>query len=298
MSALPIAPEAYERSRFFGSSDIAALLGISPYRNAVDLFLDKIDPRPDDGRNAKAKARGTRLEPYLRDMIADEFGVKIVRHSTRYVDPGVPFFAAEVDAETEDENIELKTASPFMQKQWGDEETDQVPIAYAAQVQWALGITDKPRCRVYALIGDDLRQYVVERDDETINAMRQKAAAFWRDNVLAGKVPDIDVEHERAIDTLKRLYPGTDGTVLPASQAMESWRDVLEDSQELVKQYESAVDVSRAHLLSLMKTATAIEFADGRAFTRKVVQRKAFTTNVAAASYVLAKIGKLKGIEA
>lgn len=275
-----------DRTKFVGGSDIAAILGISPWKTATDLWLDKIRPRVEDGRNLQAKTRGTRMEPYIVDMIEQEHGLKIVSRNERYIDPVVPFFAAEVDAETEDENIEIKTVHPFKSKEWGDLETDQLPLHYLAQVQWQMGIRKRDKTRVFALIGDDLRPYVVERDDETIAALREKARDFWESYVIPKKQPPLDYGDRKTLDTLRKLYPGTDGTTIQATAMHEHWRAVMATAQDMVSKYEGVIEGAKAHLLAEMGNAALLKFDDGKAFRRKLIKKKATTIVMPATSYI------------
>lgn len=277
---------APDRTKFIGGSDISAILGISPYKTATDLWLDKIKPRVEDTRNMAAKRRGSRLEPYIVDMIEQEHGLKIVSRNERYIDQQFPFFAAEVDAETADENIEIKTVHPFKAKEWGDLETDQLPLHYLAQIQWQMGVRKRDRTRVFALIGDDLRPYIVERDDETIRALREKARDFWESFVIPKKQPPLDYGDRKTLDTLRKLYPGTDGTTLQATAMHEHWRAVLQTAQEMVSKYEGVIEGAKAHLLAEMGASALLMFDDGKAYRRKVINKKATTIVQPATSYI------------
>lgn len=274
------------RTKYIGGSDIAAILGISPYKTAIDLWLDKTTPPAEDNRNAAAKRRGQRLEPYVLDMIREEFGITVTARNQRYRDAHVPYFAAEIDAETDDENIEIKTVHPFKSKEWGDLQTDQLPLHYVAQVQWGLGVRPKARTRVFALIGDDLRPYVVERDDETIAALREKAAEFWEQYVLPGLRPPFDFKDGKTLETLRRLYPGTNGSTIDATAMHEHWRAVLTTAQEMRDKYEGVIDGAKAHLMAEMGDAAMLKFSDGKAFRRKQIVKKAYTVEYAATKYI------------
>ncbi|TWI69025.1 putative phage-type endonuclease [Pseudoduganella lurida] len=293
-------PTTYDRMKYLGGSDIAAILGVSPYRNVVDLWLDKIKPRAESGQNAAAKRRGSRLEPYILDMIREEHGLEIVAANNRYIDAELPYMAAEIDFEYRDpdtgevENGEIKTVHPFKMKEWGEHGTDNLPLHYVAQVQHGMGVRTASRCRVFALIGDDLKPYVVERDDELIEAMRARAAEFWTKYVLPKVQPPLDYEHKDIIDTIKRLYPGTDGTVIDATAMHEHWRAVIGTAAEMRDHYEAILAGAKAHLLAEMGSAAAIKFADGMAFTRKVISKKAYTVNYDATRYVDFRLAKLK----
>lgn len=299
MNAITEAPKP-DRTKFIGGSDVAAILGVSPWRNIVDLWLDKIKPATGEGGNLAAKRRGTRLEPYILDMIREEHHLDIVAHNERYIDTEFPFLACEIDFEYRDqdtgqiENGEIKTVHPFKAKEWGDELTDQLPIAYIAQAQHNLGIKRRQRCKVFALIGDDLKPYTVERDDELITIMREKSVDFWNNYVLPQVRPPMDFEHKDVLDTLKRLYPGTDGTIIQATAMHEHWRAVYQTAKEMQATYEALIDGARAHLLSEMGNASAIAFDDGKAFARKIISKKAYTVQYPRTSYVDFRLTNLK----
>jgi putative phage-type endonuclease len=282
-----------DRTKFIGGSDIAAVLGISPWRTAVDLWLDKTTPRADQP-NAQTR-RGNRLEPYIVDMIRDEYGYEIVARNQRYIDSEVPYFAAEIDAETVDANVEIKTVHPFKARDWGAEDTDQLPIHYVAQAQWGLGITGRKVCHVFPLIGDDLRHHVVERDDETIEALRDKAAEFWTKYVEPKLRPPFDFANSLTLDTLRRLYPGTDGTSMEATAMHEHWRAVLKTACDAQERYQGVIDGARAHLMAEMGNAALLKFSDGKAFRRKQMTRKGYT--VEPTTYMDFRLINLKGDE-
>ncbi|HEJ3161024.1 TPA: YqaJ viral recombinase family protein, partial [Pseudomonas aeruginosa] len=120
MSLLKIAPEHHDRSKLLGGSDVAGILGISPWRTPLDVYLDKVQPRtgPVDPAKQKIFTRGQRMEPYVIDLLAEETGLKIVGRGNRYRDQQHDFMAAEIDAEAASgENIEIKTVSPFKAKE-------------------------------------------------------------------------------------------------------------------------------------------------------------------------------------
>jgi putative phage-type endonuclease len=295
-----IEPAQYDRTKYIGGSDVAAILGVSPWRNVVDLWMDKITPRVESGQNMTAKRRGARMEPYILDMIREEHGLEIVAANRRYVDNELPFLAAEIDFEYLDketgqvENGEIKTVHPFKAKEWGEHGTDELPLHYVAQTQHGMGVKTARRCRVFALIGDDLKPYLVERDDDLITAMRDRANEFWTKYVLPKVQPPLDYEHKDIIETLKRLYPGTDGTTIEANAMHEHWRAVMGTATEMRDHYEAILAGAKAHLLAEMGNASVIKFNDGMAFTRKVVSKKPYTVEYAAQRYVDFRLSKLK----
>lgn len=172
-----------DRTKFLGSSDAAPILGLSPWRTALETYEDKITPRSlePDRNKARLFSRGKRFEPVVCDMLAEEEGLVIAARNRRYQDQEYPFLAAEIDAETADgRNVEIKTVSPFAASEWGEEQSDQIPLHYCVQVLHALMVTRREQAIVAVLIGsDDLRVYRVERDDDLIARIRAEELAFW-----------------------------------------------------------------------------------------------------------------------
>ncbi len=289
-----------KRQKYIGGSDVAAILGVSPYKNAVDLWLDKITPPREDNSNWRAKARGTRMEPYIVDMIREEHGITATNRGERYIDKDMPFLASEIDFEyTESDgstqNGEIKTVHPFKKKEWGEELTDSLPLHYVAQVQHGLGVTGRQVCKVFALIGDELKPYVVERDDELIEAMRARCNTFWNDYVIPKVQPPLDFQQpDSALETLKRLYPGTDGTVIDSNPMDQHWRMVMEEAKQMQKHYENIIAGARAHVLARMGNAAALQFDDGQSYLRKTIKKKAYTVEFPASQYIDFRLGKLK----
>lgn len=207
------APET-DRRRFIGGSDVAAVLGISPWTTPLQLWERKTRPAIEGGERKPVFKRGHRWESVVAEMLVERLEsnghkVEIVNHNQRYVDPVRPYLAAEIDfelrldGEQEITNVELKTVHPFKAKEWGTEDTDESPVWYTAQAMHGLGVTGRKRCLVAPLFGaDEIRTYPILRDDETIEAMRARCAAFWQ-LVETGVRPE-----PTTLADLDRLYQG------------------------------------------------------------------------------------------
>ncbi|ECD7394933.1 endonuclease [Salmonella enterica subsp. enterica serovar Westhampton] len=195
-----------DRTKYLGGSDVAGILGISPWRTPLEVYLDKVQPRikPVAPSKQKVFTRGQRMEPYVIDLLSEETGLEIIHRGNRYIHRDYGFIAAEIDAEAASgENIEIKTVSPFKAKEWGEVQTDAIPVHYTAQAMHGLMVTGKQVCVFGVLIGgDDFRIYRVERDEETIQAILEKEIAFW-DRVInlnppeATTVSDISLMFEK-----------------------------------------------------------------------------------------------------
>jgi putative phage-type endonuclease len=286
---------ATSRRSFIGSSDVAKIIGVSTYGDAYSLYLEKTGEieRPDI--ETKVQRRGKILEPAIIEMYRDECpnanlipGAVMSMQSAHY--------RAQIDAQelidggTRAIPIEIKSASEFTRGKWGPSGSDDAPTDYCAQLHWQMLAMHAPFGRIVALLGaDDLRVYTIERDPKVDEFLLERAAEFWQ-RVQERRPPTINFEHPSVGDTLARLFNKPNATeILQADDAMRSWRDVLVEASERMKQYEAVRDGAKAHLLSLMGNAAIINFGDQH-YERKTVKRKGYT--VADCTYIDARLKK------
>lgn len=229
-----------DRSKFIGGSDAAAILGVSPWATPVELWMQKTGRAPKEVIDAVRQRifdRGHKLEPFIRDMVIDKLRdlgmqVELIACNERYNDPEYSFMSCEIDFELrltgeieiggelvlmdgEHVNADAKSVTGFARKKWGEENTEDVPIEYAAQFMHGLMVTPGQHrfCLVAALRSfDDVDIYWVRRDDETIAVMREKEALFWNVHVLGDTPPDTF-----NFDDVKLLFPGDNGLSIDAT---------------------------------------------------------------------------------
>jgi predicted phage-related endonuclease len=210
-------PDAdYDRRHFIGGSNAAAIMGVGAYGNtALTCYFAKIGQGEEemDARQRLFLERRKRWEGPIVEMLREEFGGNIVAINQRYRDSECEFLAAEIDFEWADENGEIqngeiKTCSPFAfgeQYGWGDEGTADIPVHYAAQVMHGLGVSRRQTCIVAAMVGlDTMNFYRIERDDETIAAIRAEELRFWTEHVLP-RVPPDPVNYEDCLRLALRM---------------------------------------------------------------------------------------------
>lgn len=208
-----------DRKTFIGGSDAAAILGLSRWSTPLNLYYQKRgdpDPTPPlpDPQREKLFFRGKLMEPVVIKMLEREYPIKIVRRSTEeapiyHVDAEYPFMAAQIDFEWEVtpeiiealpgfkglelgsiQNGEVKTVHPFAAGEWGGAESDEIPIEYATQGLYGLGVTGRQATLFVLLVGsDNLVPYHILRDEPIIQKMRARIADFWNKHVAPGVPP-------------------------------------------------------------------------------------------------------------
>lgn len=263
------------RKDFIGGSEAAAALGLSKRKSALQLYLEKRGESPPMLDNAWLRW-GRILEPVVRQEYAEQTGreVRLTGKALRHAK--YPFIAGHPDGGTDDGRLyEGKTARTA--EGFGEPGTDQVPQDYLVQVQHYLLITGLSVADLAVLIGNcDFRIYEIPADKELQAMIMEGEAAFWQ-RVEKEIPPEPQWESPTALDTLKHLYPGTNGHRLVATPAQEAWRRVFDDAMEKKASYEKAADAAKAHLAWDMQDAASLAFADGKAFRRKLVNKKAYT---------------------
>lgn len=257
----PLPAAALDRRTYLGSSDIAAVLGVSPWATPLDVYLRKTSEVPEVISPEKAKLfkRGKRLEPIVVDMLIEEYGLEVTRRSTeenpnRYIDSEHPFLASEIDFEFRVtdaliesfpvlapyagtiQNGEAKTVHLFAQHKWGEAETEDMPIEYAFQTMMGLSVVQRDACLVGALFGaDNLVPYLIVRDEPTIVGVREKAVNFWVNHVLKRVPPDpINMED------MMKLFARVHGRAVQVDDATAANIQRLRDVRASKKSFELA----------------------------------------------------------
>lgn len=186
-----------------GGSDIAAILGMSPYRSAVEVWLEKVKQAKD---SELPDALPMRLGHFLEPFVVQEYErvtgntasqlIGAIHHTKHkelfgHIDRMVTPFAPNGDMFAREESIvlECKTCSVFRSNEWGPSWSDLVPAEYLTQCLWYLGLTECEEAHLAVLLGNtDFRIYRIKRDRQLEEHMFETAHKFWVEHVLK-KVP-------------------------------------------------------------------------------------------------------------
>lgn len=257
-----------DRRKYIGGSDAGAILGLSPWRTPYEVWLDKTQPpQPEDPKKAKLFKRGKRMEPVVLEMMTDEVeGLAIRERNKRYIDPEFDFMACEIDAESaNDENIEVKTVHPMKAKEWGEEDSDEIPAHYTAQVLHGLMVTGRKVCTLGVLIGaDDLRKFRVERDDGVIESLRRCEVEFWRNVMTQTPPPAI------RLSDLSRMYGVDAGSVIDcADPKVIDALAQLHDTKARIKELEALEAGYEFTIKGFMKEAQILTLGGKKACSWK-----------------------------
>lgn len=206
----PGSPEWHQaRAAGIGGSEVAAVLGLSPYESRFSLWHRKTG-QVGPVEETPVMEWGKRLEPVILDKFREEHPELQVVPSATYSHPDRPWQIANPDAECESTGdvpeaiVEVKTAR--VADGWGEPGSDEVPVYYRVQCLWYLDVLGVEVCWVPVLIGgSDYREYRVTYDDAEALQIRS-AVALFLDDLHTGIRPDID-EHSATYQAIRDMHP-------------------------------------------------------------------------------------------
>lgn len=220
--------ELDRRRHFITASDVPAILGKSPWRNAADVYWAKVRGTAD--KTNDAMEAGNMLEPIVLQWADRELG-GVLPGDWRVAENGIN--AASLDGMTLiGEPVEAKTSGitgPGSPHQWGEEGTDEIPDYYLLQVQAQLLVTGQGLAFVPALIGNrGFVMFLVERNDRLIGVIESRSVEFM-ERVRNQDPPDNVLP---SLDTLKRLRREPNKTVAVADDLVQDWIDRQQEAKE------------------------------------------------------------------
>ncbi|WP_134667892.1 YqaJ viral recombinase family protein [Amycolatopsis sp. CFH S0078] len=280
-------PEWHEaRRRGVGGSEIAAILGLSPWESRFSIWHRKMGLAAPVVEN-DVMYWGKKLEDVVRGEFNDRhcaypdevegafpaaMPIGTWRHSDR------PWQIANPDGMIHhwaDQGVlsgrpwmlyEGKTA--YNSDGWGEPGTDEIPVYYRTQCLWYLDVFGLDVCHVAVLIsGSDYREYVVEYSADEVRIMLDAAREFLG-TLERNERPDIDA-HDATYQVVREMHPEIDDVkvdvpghiAMPYLDAYDAYREAAEDKQR-----------TTAALADFMGTARRAYF-DGEQIAMRVAGR-------------------------
>ena len=206
--------EEWLRARRIGiaATDVVAIMGLSKYRTAFDVWTDKVMEPDLDSSMSEAALWGTRLEEPVAREWADRHGFRL-RRIGLIQNGGVPWAIASLDRLVSGCpdgrcGLEVKTRNLHVADQW----EKSVPVDVLAQVRWQLFVSGLDHIHVAALIGGQrMVEHVVHRDP-VHEVQIFDAARIVFEAIENREVPDLPPELWTT-DFLEARHPSRGGAV-------------------------------------------------------------------------------------
>lgn len=193
-----------------GGGDVAAIVGVHPYKTGHDVWLEKLGLS--ERVENEAMYWGKKLEPVILDEYQRREGLSL----TRFTFPDGfrrhgqhQWMGANLDALVVGRpvGVDAKTTSIRQSARWGDPGTDDIPEEALLQMQWYLAVVDGvERWDVAVLLGQEFRIYRILPNRE-LHAMLIEVCGEWWERYVLGKTPPPPDASLSARRMLERLYP-------------------------------------------------------------------------------------------
>lgn len=276
---VPTTSMSYEEWKAFrrtgiGSSDIATILGLIKWKTPRELFNEKVQNElaVETQPSARMKA-GIKLEKIVAEYFMEETGKKVRNDNVIRLHPDHPEYLANLDRVIIGDPrgpgiLECKTTSSHYLRTLDSE----FPPSYYAQVQWQLFVTGWTWACIAMLVdGYDFKFVEIARNEDFIEKMVAKAAAFWEcvktNTPPPAQVPDIE---KMMSDPEKRVEAENDDLGLV---------EEIESLQQTIKKYDSELREKTDRLKLRLEDAEVLidPVTDDVLVTYKTTSRKGYT---------------------
>lgn len=244
-----------------GGSDAAVVLGVSPYRTALELYHDKVgtpvlldtDSPADKKKRNFIFSYGHKVESLVIETFCDITGAKVIPETRMFCKKGMPYITANIDAIVimPDGRIfvfEAKTTTNFNKNAWAD---NKIPVQYIPQCRQYLSVLDDPRIAgtyIGCIYGNTLEEFVcsyVERDLDKEKEQLDEEKYFWETYVLGGEKPEYSGKSESDTKVFRKFTGAADKNanaveLIPDDEnIIKEWLELKEKKSALEKQTKS-----------------------------------------------------------
>lgn len=218
-------------------TDVGSIVGMNPYKSALQVFLDKTTENIESFDNESMR-QGRDLEQYVCERFTEETGKKVRRLNAICVNDDYPFMLADFDRVLVAERVglECKTVSAYSADKW---KNGKIPLHYQLQVQHYLAVSGYDAWYIATLIlGKNFIVHKIERDEDLIQNLIKIEKRFWEENVLAGVMPEPDGS-KSAGELLAKYYPVEKGKKVVLTEDFSLQLRRREELAELIKKMET-----------------------------------------------------------
>lgn len=226
------------------STDCPVILGLSPWKTPLELYLEKTgqDEEPPDNPYFRD---GRMLEDDLAQLYREESGQAIEPFDEVGIHPNYPFIGANFDYRNEfGEPVELKTTGERGWRDWDD----GVPLQYQAQLMHQLAICGARRGHIIVWsYGKGTQIFSMERNEQLISTILERCSDFWLEHVEKKVAPQADADPR----SLAKLFAEASGEIDLGEDA-DTWAAQYLKCKEEEKKYKEQADFAKAELMKLV----------------------------------------------
>lgn len=231
-------PEWHAARAGIGGSDIAAILGKSPWKSAFTLWGEKLGSLATDEEPSMAMKLGTKFEQPIRELWEEINSDWLKVHETgTWQSNANALWKANPDGIIEWEDGQLGVLEiKFTRQYW-----DELPEHYALQVQWYMHVLGLRKAIVVAVAGGDLKEFKVDYDNNFVNNM--PTIIQFEKSLEQATAPDYDGSAS-TYESVRKLSPDlTDGEIELSDNYLSllTWKNALETAENRLNYWKSVI---------------------------------------------------------
>jgi putative phage-type endonuclease len=262
------------RTAGLGGTDIAAVIGVHPQKDAFFVYAEKtglIDAVINE-TNRRA-TWGTKLQRVIAEAWSETTGKPHEWIDRTLAGKAANFQLYSPDARSlaprDERGLEVKTAGLDQAKYWGESGTATIPDHYAIQCAWYMSAADVEIWDVALLIaGSDFRIYTLHRDRELEAMLLEAASEFWHKHVLARR-PPAPGSGAATAEALKRMFPKNIGALRMATDHEATLMENLRTARERFDAAEAQKRILEHELELAIGEADGLTYAGGKVTWKK-----------------------------
>lgn len=231
--------ERLDRSTYIGGSDIAAIMGVNPYKTALDVYNEKINGKTTE-KNI-AMRLGLHCESVILDIYEEEMvhpaGVRdVIVKSSEY-----DFMRCQVDWMNSiecDFICDAKLAGQYRQQEFGDDFSSLFPVDYKHQLAYQRRLTGCSYADLMVLFAPTHHQILrYEIDERFEQNIIDNVIDFWNNHILKRIPPFASSSKE-----FNEIFPASNGLSIDADQEILSKLVEIHDIKTQLKHFTDKTD--------------------------------------------------------
>jgi len=244
-----------ERNTYIGGSDVGAILGLSPYKSAYDVWKEKVSPPQEQEVLTEPMQWGIEMEDailgkYLKTIKASETPIK--QFSAQ--DDTYPFLRGHIDAYFPEQKKVIEIKRVYSKKGWGQEGSDEIPAHYLTQVAWYTMLTEAECADIvmFCKLSDKSTVYTYQRNEALEASLKKKMVEFWKNHVE----PQVPPPYQTQKDLIALFYP-KEQSVSATPEVIETLQK-MKELKEQIGAAEEQYEQLKCEVMNFMKESTLL----------------------------------------
>lgn len=255
-----------DRTKYLGASDLAAIIGVSPYCSPIELWQQKVGLLTVE--ESPYMRAGTVLEDSIVTLYEERTGYRTQRRNAPYIHDEYGFIQGHVDRIVVAEPGLMDAKASAYGPGYGEPGTDQVPPHIRVQMTTYTGLTGRAWADVALLRNLRLDLFRVEHDGTLYAQLVAVAVDFWHEHVVKQVPPEVDgTEEYRRF--LSGRFPVDDGGEIVATPEVALLVDELAEVGRAIGDMERREELVKNRLREAMGDASVLLAPGGKVTWKK-----------------------------